>query len=197
MSGSDFIDLKMSPVINLKFGVPPTTDDAFFDSANLVKNLAQILGVDESKIRRVEIVRASRKRRSPRDVNDIEIVLTIYDNPVELITDTDQVTTVENNLVRDESEIINKFTTGQLQAYALQQFGVQLNSLVLEKTILGNSTEIEITKIKKVLVVQEASGCNAQVPCSTQPILKILDENVIFLKIENLILKNFFVLKKM
>ena len=179
MSGSDVIDLKKTVVVNLKFSVPQNSDDAFFDPVNLVKNFAKLLGVDESKIRRVEIVSASRKRRSPRDINDKQIVITIYENPVDLITDKDQITTIENNFVKLESEIINKFTTGQLQAYTLQQFGVQLNSLVMEKTILGNSTEIEITKIKKVLVVQEAAGCNAQVPCSTQPILKILDENVI------------------
>ena len=179
MSGSDVIDLKKTVVVNLKFSVPQNSDDAFFDPVNLVKNFAKLLGVDESKIRRVEIVSASRKRRSPRDINDKQIIISIYENPVDLITDKDQITTIENNFVKLESEIINKFTTGQLQAYTLQQFGVQLNSLVMEKTILGNSTEIEITKIKKVLVVQEAAGCNAQVPCSTQPILKILDENVI------------------
>ena len=59
--GHSVIDLKISPVLFVRFGFPAITPDDFFQSANLVGNIAGLLGVPASKIRRVNIVRESRR----------------------------------------------------------------------------------------------------------------------------------------
>ena len=179
MSGSDYIDLKITKVINLKFGVPAVTDDTFFDSATLIQNFAALLGVDPSKIRKVEIVRAARKRRSARSTSDeIQIVLTIYDDPVQLLSQEAQINVTNADLEKLEMQIVNKYLTGQLQDEAVAKLNVSLTSFLLTKSSANNQTEIEITKLKKIVVLQEANNCNAQVPCAVQPILQILDEYV-------------------
>jgi hypothetical protein len=58
IKGSTVIDLKISQLIVLTFGLPPTTPTAFF-TTNLVANLAALLGVTVDKIRRVDIVSAT------------------------------------------------------------------------------------------------------------------------------------------
>jgi len=58
IDGATVIDLQISPLIVLTFGLPPTTPSAFF-SSNLVANLAALLGVTTSQIRRVDIISAN------------------------------------------------------------------------------------------------------------------------------------------
>ena len=53
-----YIDLVISQLIVLTFGLPPTTPTAFF-TTNLVANLAALLGVSTDLIRRVDIVSAT------------------------------------------------------------------------------------------------------------------------------------------
>ena len=182
IGGGDVIDLKMTKVLNIKFGVPAVTEDAFFNSANLVQNLADLLGVDASKIRKVEIVRAtSRKRRNARDSGLIQIVLTIYDDAAQLLTDQANINTTTNQLKELEASIINRYATGQLQSDAQKKLNISLDQFIIQKASSANVTEVEITKLKKISVVQEANNCDAQVPCKVQPILQVLDENVSFL----------------
>ena len=57
IDGVTVIDLKISELIVLTFGLPATTPSAFF-STNLLSNLAALLGVTEDKIRRVNIISA-------------------------------------------------------------------------------------------------------------------------------------------
>ncbi len=58
IDGLTVIDLKISELIVLTFGLPPTTPPAFF-TTNLVANLAALLGVTIDQIRRVDIISAS------------------------------------------------------------------------------------------------------------------------------------------
>jgi hypothetical protein len=58
IDGLTVIDLKISELIVLTFGLPPTTPTAFF-TTNLVGNLAALLGVTTDQIRRVDIISAS------------------------------------------------------------------------------------------------------------------------------------------
>jgi hypothetical protein len=58
IDGVTVIDLEISPLIVLTFGLPATTPSAFF-SSNLVANLAALLGVTTSQIRRVDIISAT------------------------------------------------------------------------------------------------------------------------------------------
>lgn len=73
--GASFYDLKIAPVLMVSFGLPTTTPEEFFNPATIVGNFAALLGVDASKIRRVEIVRASRRRRSASSLNFIKIII--------------------------------------------------------------------------------------------------------------------------
>lgn len=58
IDGATVIDLKISQLIVLTFGLPATTPSAFF-TTNLVANLAALLGVTPDKIRRVNIISAT------------------------------------------------------------------------------------------------------------------------------------------
>jgi len=58
IDGATVIDLKISPLIVLSFGLPPQTPTSFF-STNLVANLAALLGVPTTMIVRVNIVSAN------------------------------------------------------------------------------------------------------------------------------------------
>ena len=58
INGATVIDLKISELIVLTFGLPATTPSAFF-TTNLVNNLAALLGVSVDKIRRVNIISAN------------------------------------------------------------------------------------------------------------------------------------------
>lgn len=56
--GDTVIDLKISELIVLTFGLPAVTPAGFF-GPNLLTNLAALLGVSVDNIRRVNIISAS------------------------------------------------------------------------------------------------------------------------------------------
>lgn len=58
IDGATVIDLEISQLIVLTFGLPATTPASFY-STSLVANLAALLGVNTDMIRRVDIVSAS------------------------------------------------------------------------------------------------------------------------------------------
>lgn len=53
--GDVIIDLKISELIVLTFGLPASTPTSFFQG-NVLNHLAALLGVSQDKIRRVSIV---------------------------------------------------------------------------------------------------------------------------------------------
>ena len=59
INGVTVIDLKISELIVLTFGLPATTPTAFYSSGNVVANLAALLGVSPNQIRRVNIISAN------------------------------------------------------------------------------------------------------------------------------------------
>jgi hypothetical protein len=62
INGVTVIDLEISELIVLTFGLPATTPASFY-SGNFVGNLAALLGVSDDMIRRVDIVSASGSSR--------------------------------------------------------------------------------------------------------------------------------------
>jgi hypothetical protein len=58
INGATVIDLKISDLIVLTFGLPAITPSAFF-TTNVVANLAALLGVSPDNIRRVNIISAN------------------------------------------------------------------------------------------------------------------------------------------
>jgi len=174
----DYIDLVRSMVVNVKFGVPAITEESFFNEATLVQNFADLLGVPASKIRRVQIIRENSRRR--RSTGLVFISFEIFNNPTENINTEAQIE-VTNELLRLEAEITNRFIVGDLQEEANVKFAnysVQLLSLFVPS---ANSTEQQVKKINQIQIINHPSGCRAQSPCDLQPLLLILDEDVIHL----------------
>ncbi len=87
-----FFDIKIAPVVFVRFGFPAVTPKQFFESASLVDNVAGLLDISPSKIRRVKIVRdTSRRRRAASDVTLLSFV--IEDDPTDSIQNNDSLLT--------------------------------------------------------------------------------------------------------
>jgi len=108
IAGGDYIDLKISPVLFLKFGVPAVTADQFFDPSTLVQNFADLLGVDPSKIRNVQIVRATRSKRQTDSNNYISFE--ISNDPVTSLSNTVQSSQNDANLMKLTASVTNQVT---------------------------------------------------------------------------------------
>jgi hypothetical protein len=177
VAGPDYMDLIRTTVVHVKFGVPAITDDEFFNGDILVQNFADLLGVPASKIRRVQIIRENNRRR--RSTGLVFISFEIFDDPTEDL-DPEAQQAITEELLRLEAEITNRFIIGDLQQEASVMFAnysVELLSMIVPAE---NTTEKEIKKIDSITVVRNPSGCRAQSPCDVQPILLILDEDVLF-----------------
>ena len=186
MSGSDVVDLKIAPVLFIGFNVPAMTADQFFDPKTLVNNFATLLNLRPDQIRTVNIISetnstAFNNRRKRRDMSGmIMINLTIYDNPVEFLNDTVNLTATTSTLTLAGAKITNQFATGQLQESAQALFNVTLISMnIRPPQCAPNASAVTIGQVNNLKVIQQASGCNAQVPCQVQPILQVVDENVL------------------
>jgi hypothetical protein len=175
--GGGYIDLKISPLLYLKFGMPGITDAQFFDPATIVQNFAALLNVDPSKIRQVNIVRATntRKRRATSDI--IYVELYVFENPAPVISDPTLYNALVSALNEIDANITNRFTTGQLNETAMSLFNVTLDSLFIQR-VEQNTTLVEINQIESVRIITEPSGCREQSPCDVQPSILVLDKNV-------------------
>ena len=163
IGGGDFIDLKVPPVIHLKIGVKTSRGDGL-----LVQNLASLLGVQTSQIRRSHIIKKS--------IDGItQISMTIYDNAMNCLKNESK----SLKLIEVAAKAVNKFATGQLQMEATRNFNINLTSFAIKKPLTFEN-EQEISRIAKLVVIREANKCRAQVPCEIQPVLQVLDENVTF-----------------
>jgi len=185
MSGADVIDIQIAPVLFISFNVPAMTPDQFFEPATLVSNFAALLGLSPSQIKTVNIVSATNSssfnNRRRRDVSSSSIMinLTIYDNPVTFLNNTVALNQSVSGLKLASAKIINQFATGDLQQRSLSLFNVSLEAMsVRAPKAPANSSAVNIGQINQLQVLQQASGCSAQVPCQIQPILRVVDQNV-------------------
>ena len=184
MSGGDVIDLKIASVLFIGFNVPAMTADEFFEPTTLVNNFATLLGLSPSQIKTVNIISATNSTsfnaRQKRDLSStIMINLTIYDNPVEFLNDTVNLTATSTSLSLASAKITNQFATGQLQQSALALFNVSLITMnIRPPESAPNASAVTIGQVNSLKVIQQAGGCNAQVPCQVQPILQVVDQNV-------------------
>ena len=176
IDGATLIDIKLAPVLSLSFGLPAITPDQFFNEATLVGNFAVLLGIDPSKIRRVEIVRASRRKRDANSQNTV--ILTISDNPSSSLGNTNAVDQQKKVMDQIDAKVTNLYMTGQLQESAQAVLNVTLSSLAVQKP-MSNETAKAVPSKLVLEVSTAAKDCNAQVPCSVQPVIKVVDENVI------------------
>ena len=188
MTGVNLIDVEIAPVLFVSFGVPAMTNDAFFDPDTVVANFAALLGLDPSQIRNVNIVSetASNGRmlaggRQTTIENKTYIELTIFSDPVQNQNDTSAKSVKSTQLKSLSDNIINQFTTGQLQAQAQALLNITLfNMGIVPPLSSPNSSTIDVKVVSSLSVFQEAKECGAQVPCRSQPILILLDADVGF-----------------
>ena len=184
IDGGDYIDLKISPEIFITFGIPAMTADTFFNSANVVNNIALLLGVPANMIRRVNIVRENsinrvkRQAGSSSSLHYLEIV--IGNDPVTSVSDvvTYKEKVVEINQLA--AQIVNLVHVGELQQKAQALFNLTIETAEYEQTPNENMnySAKEIRKVKEIKVTQQFSGCRAQSKCDIQAIVQVVDENV-------------------
>ena len=187
LDGSGYIDLKIAPVLFVRFGVPAITPAQFFNPATLVGNFALLLGVDASKIRKVTIVKASGKKKRQSD-SLIFVELTIFDDPPKSSTNNNASNDIQSQLSALNKKISNQYLTGELQAQAQSIMNVSLQAMSIKAPITNStqaatSQEISLVKVAKIVVVQNADQCKSILPCTIQPSIKVLDENVNYFKI--------------
>ena len=181
--GVDYYDLKIAPVLVLKFGLPAITPDEFFDPSSLVDNFALLLGIDASKIKRVQIVRVGTRVRRDTTGETNYVSLEISNDPVASVSDSASNAQSENSLKQITASVTNQILTGQLQEKAQSQLNISFESFAVTKPVTSsaenNTGPTVIQTLTSLGVVQEASGCRAQSPCDVQPILQALDQYVI------------------
>ena len=175
MDGTSIIDLKIAPVLFVRFGVPAVTPEQFFSKNTVIGNFAYLLDIEPSKIRRVEIIRASKKKRSTDGT--VYIVLTIEEAAPSSLNDTAAFNASKSNMNSLDAKMSNLFMTGELQKRASVTLNVTLTDLSVQKPLTSDFQSVSTDP--KIKVITEASGCAAQVPCATQPRLQVIDENVI------------------
>lgn len=174
IDGTSYVDLKIAPVLFVRFGVPAITADQFFNTQTLVGNMALLLGIDSSKIRRAEIVRATSKKRQANSL--AYIVLTIFEDAPTSLNDTQATNTQKQAMNQLDAKITNMFMTGQLQEQA-KSLNITLTSMSVQRPN-SNTTDQPVVKIAKLVVAKEASSCAAQTPCLGQPSIMVADDNV-------------------
>lgn len=176
IDGSSYIDLVIAPVLYVRFGLPAAiTQEQFFNTATLVGNFALLLGVDPSKIRRVEIVRASSRKRDASSLSYIS--LTMYEDAAQSLNDSQALADTNSKMNQLAAKVSNMYTTGQLQKQAETILNITLSTMSVQQPA-ANATLQTVAKVSRIIVFTKASKCSAQTPCLIQPILMVVDENV-------------------
>lgn len=176
ISGAERIDLKIGPVLFLKFGMPAITPEEFFNPNKIVEYFAALLDIDPKLIRSVQVVRASRRKR---DAGLIQVSVFVYPNPAPIASDINAYNAAIVALSEIHANVTNRFITGQLnEAAANLEFPVTIETLAAQRVNTTNSTVVEINQLGDVQVLRQPSGCSEQLPCTTQPIVVLLDKNV-------------------
>jgi hypothetical protein len=172
IDGVTVIDLVISDLIVLTFGLPATTPSAFF-STNLVANLAALLGVTTDQIRRVDIISATNTTRVRRQAGStIYLQVTLRNDPPASLTTSNSVAT--DQILNWTSIIINQCQTGEM-ATAMQNLpnGVTPDSCSIREP--GNSSTVTLAVIAQLVLVIPPASCRVQSACSQQPKLVAYD----------------------
>ena len=178
--GGDYYDIIVSSLLFVQFGMPAITADAFFEPNTIALNFAALMGVSPSRIRNVNVVRAThnRKRRDIGTDGSLNYIsFEIYDDAIEFLNQTQLLNASQANLTQLTASITNQIMTGQFQQKALDMFNVSIDSCVIQQP-KSNISATEIKKVGYIDVVTNATSCRAQSSCDIQPLLRVLDEDV-------------------
>ncbi len=181
IDGSAYIDLKIAPVLFVKFGFPAITPDQFFNSETLVGNMALLLGVSPSQIRKVNVVRQTSSGKKKRQSDQLVFIeVEIGSNPIKSASDSASANALQAQMANLTAKIQNQYLTGQLQATAASVLNVTMASMGLIPANASAQPDqiISVVKIAKIKVLQNAAQCHAKVPCFVQPILQVIGSDV-------------------
>ncbi|CAF2963963.1 unnamed protein product [Rotaria sp. Silwood2] len=179
IDGATVIDLKISELIVLTFGLPPTTPSAFF-TTNIVANLAALLGVTIDKIRRVNIISANNDtrlvRRSLVLLSSIRLCVEIRNDPPATLSSNNQASSTQISNIN--SRIINLYSAGELQTAWAADPVLSVTSLIsLDVQEPGNQTTVSLNVLYRLVLVTPPSSCCAQCACHVQPVLVAYDSS--------------------
>ncbi|CAF0965964.1 unnamed protein product [Rotaria sordida] len=173
IDGNTMIELRMSPLLILNFGLPPM-DPAMFYTGNIRANLAALFNISPDKIRRVSIISASSQTRLRRQVSSIRLNIELRDEPRTSSTSTGGV--LGELLSNIAASIINRYQTGQLQTAwkALNLTGDIIPvSLDAQEPFDNVSTPLGI--INRTALLIPPASCRQQSPCTIQPAIVAYD----------------------
>jgi hypothetical protein len=175
-NANNYIDLVISEEIYLSFGVGAISTTAFFNSDKIVSNVAALLGVPPSMIKKVQIVSATgTSKRSSRQVSNqgSKLTVVIGNDPPSVTNETVPSTTNSNQLQNITASIATQFYFGQLQKTA-----ASLNISIKTLDLQVNKSQSSLRIIGGLNITQDISGCRAQSPCDKQPIIQLVDQDV-------------------
>lgn len=107
-------------------------------------------------------------------MNFVKII--IEENAQTDLKDSNALAAQKDAFQKLDATISNLFLTNQLQEKAQALLNVTIASLAVQSPS-SNETAKAVASRADIVVVTKASGCSAQIPCTTQPLLKIVDEN--------------------
>ena len=143
-----------------------------------MQNFALLLNVDKSKIKSVNVVRAT--GQVGRTAGDVTVILVLANDPVESVADTSAISEQNDALDQLSATITNQIMTGQLQEAAAQTLNIVFSTLTVAKpSLTGESKSQPIKQLSKLVVIKSASKCRAQSPCEVQPLLLAVDQDVL------------------
>ncbi|CAF3637436.1 unnamed protein product [Rotaria sp. Silwood1] len=178
IDGNTVIDLKISELIVLTFGLPSTTPSSFF-STNIVANLAALLGVTPDKIRRVSIVSANNETRIRRQlalVSSFNLTVEIREEPTANLSDSNNASSTAISNIN--SNIINLYQCGALQAAWAADPVLNVTSIIsLGVQEPQNQTTVLLSLINRLVLEVSPSGCRDRSPCDVQPKLVAYDSS--------------------
>ncbi|CAF4061170.1 unnamed protein product [Rotaria sp. Silwood2] len=173
IDGNTMVELKMSPLLILNFGLPPM-DPAMFYTGNIRANLAALFNISPDKIRRVSIISASNQTRLRRQVSSIRLNIELRDEPRTSSTSSGGV--LGELLSNIASSIINRYQTGQLQtAWKALNLTGDIIPLSLNAQEPFDNTLSPLGIINRTVLLMPPANCREQSPCTIQPVIVAYD----------------------
>ena len=113
--GDSRYEIRTTPVIQVSLSLSVANANDFFDSERLAQNIAFILGIPESKIRVVEVVRETLRRKRQAE-GSVEVSIEIGDEPAinETQTSTPMNTTTTNGTTDGQNSTVTELNFGML-----------------------------------------------------------------------------------
>ena len=171
IGGSAYIDLIVTQTLFIQFNMKDILPEEFYNSQDLVNNIAALLGVDKKYIRKIEPVKENRKGR---DLDSGSTMLIVIENePAQNYSEG--VETFSSIL----TNITMKFASGSIEENAQKLLNTSIQGGFIELPSNSNETQsFKLSKISKIKLIRGPKSCREQSPCDQQPIIQVLDDMV-------------------